>query len=193
LDEFAYLWNTSTLPDGIYTVFFTVSRPGQAATTGSRAYQLVNHDYAGDEERTLSLALQCGWNLVALPFRVDAEDAPALFAQHPVYCGSVGQVYLRAGESLPAGCALWVYAEEEQQLSIVTRHALEAPSVLPPFSTRGWQLTGICGSEPLVVDCQALGIAAIRRWNGFRLEEVPIATTGLAILEPKTGYFLDVK
>ncbi len=193
LDDFAYSWNTGALPDGTYTVFFTVNRPGQAAATGSRAYRLVNHDYVGDEERALSLPLQCGWNLVALPFRVDAEDAPALFAQHPVYCAGAGQAYLQAGESLPAGCALWVYAEEEQEVSIVTRYALEAPPVLPPFSRKGWQLTGICGSEPLVVDCPALGIAVILRWNGFRLEEVPIATTGLAVLEPKTGYFLDVK
>ena len=193
LDEFAYQWNTSGLPDGIYTVVFTVSRPGHGDVTESREYRLVNQEYTGDEMRTLKIILQTGWNLVALPYRVDLADAEALFAQHPMYCGSVVQAYIQSGASLPAGCALWVHSDEEQELTITTHYALDMPSVLPAFSKPGWHLAGLCGTAPLVVDCQERGITAIWRWNGIFQEEVPIATTGLAYLEPMTGYFIQTR
>ena len=195
LDDFAYQWNTSGLPDGTYTVFFTVSRPGQSDVTGSREYRLINQEYQGDEERELTISLLPGWNLVALPFRVDAVDAEELLALCPMNYASAVMAFIKSANSLPAGCALWLYSDsdETREITATTRYALDGPSVLPPFTKTGWQMTGLRGTEPLVVDCLSQGISAIWRWNGLFMEEVPIATTGLAYLEPFIGYFVQVK
>ena len=60
---------------------------------------------------------------------------------------------------------------------------------LPPELVKGWNLTGICGTQELLVDCEAEGVAAIWTWNNGKFVSVPIEN-GTALLEPGAGYWI---
>lgn len=187
LNGFSYNWNTATLEDGFYTVTFTVSRPNHEDITGSRSYQLVNQNYEGTEKRTLTFPLTRGWNLLAPSFRLNASAFPKQFLL--LTWDAERCCYVRP-TSIHAGHPLWIFSpDDSDHLTCTTYTGISVASVLPQPLIPGWNLLGVCGDTPLVLDLPSLRIAAIFQWNGTAY--IPATSSpNLTILQPGIGYYI---
>ena len=146
------------------------------------------HTLSADEQ--MAYALRSGWNLVSVPFEINtATGGEALLSMSPVVYERLHGAYMRVAESMKAGTAAWLYSRETQSIWIWTDKAASGEPSLPPELVNGWNLTGICGTQELLLDCEAEGVSAIWTWNSGKFVSVPIEN-GAALLEPGVGYWI---
>lgn len=156
---------------------------------GSRTSAVYSFRTLGDDEQA-GYALRPGWNLIAVPFEIDAEKGGGeLLSMSPFVYERLQKAYVHAAESMKAGTAAWLYSRETQSIRIWTDKGAQGEPKLPPDLQKGWNLTGVCGAQELLLDCDAEGVAAIWAWNGRKFVSVPI-NNGAVLLEPGTGYWL---
>ena len=125
-----------------------------------------------------------------MPFEIDAEaGGNGLLSMSPFVYERLQRTYVRATESMKAGTAAWLFSRETQAIQIWTDKGAENEPKLPPDLRKGWNLTGICGTQELLLDCEAEGVSAIWMWNGRKLVAVSIEN-GAALLEPGIGYWI---
>lgn len=135
-------------------------------------------------------ALRPGWNLISVPFEIEAEKGGGeLLSMSPVVYERLYGAYMRVTESMKAGTAAWLFSRETQTIQIWTDKGPQGEPKLPPGLEKGWNLTGICGTQELLLDCAAEGVSAIWTWNNGKFTSVPIEN-GAALLEPGIGYWL---
>ena len=138
----------------------------------------------------INYAFYPGWNLVSVPFEIDAETGGGeLLSMSPMVYEKLRNTYVHAAESMKAGTAAWLFSRETQSLMIWTDKAVSGEPSLPPELSKGWNLAGICGTQELLLDCEAEGVSAIWAWNGRKFVAVPI-DNGSALLEPGVGYWI---
>ena len=146
------------------------------------------HTLSADEQ--MAYALRPGWNLVSVPFEIDAEAGGSeLLDMSPVVYERLHGAYIRVAESMKAGTAAWLFSRETQSIRIWTDKGPQGEPKLPPELANGWNLTGICGTQELLLDCEAEGVSAIWTWNSGKFVSVPIEN-GAALLEPGVGYWI---
>ena len=146
------------------------------------------HTLSADEQ--MAYALRSGWNLVAVPFEIAAEvGGGELLSMSPVVYERLHGAYTRVAESMKAGTAAWLYSRETKSIRIWTDKGPQGEPKLPPELANGWNLTGICGTQELLLDCEAEGVLAIWTWNGRKFTAIPIEN-GAALLEPGVGYWI---
>ena len=156
---------------------------------GSRTSAVYSFRTLGDDEQA-GYALRPGWNLIAVPFEIEAgKGGGELLSMSPFVYERLQKAYVHAAESMKAGTAAWLYSRESQSIRIWTDKGAQGEPKLPPDLQKGWNLTGICGAQELLLDCDAEGVAAIWAWNGRKFVSVPI-NNGAVLLEPGTGYWL---
>lgn len=117
----------------------------------SREYRILVVDHSGfsqsfglkADERSVSVAIQAGWNLLAFPFAL-ADAAAALQPENP---GEVwiwdGQNYWSASETAPLQ-GFWYFANEAAQVT------LRGPIASTTLETApGWNLNGVPENQPV--------------------------------------------
>ena len=115
-----------------------------------------------------------------------------LLSLSPFVYERLQKTYIHATQSLKAGAVAWLFSRETQTLQIWTDKGVSNEPTLPPDLQAGWNLTGICGTKELLLDCEAEGVTAIFGWNGMKFTPVPIEN-GAALLEPSVGYWMHLE
>ena len=189
LSDFLYRWDTASLDDGIYTVVYTISRAGRDDVSCSRDYRLINQDYQGNLRKKFDLPLGVGWNLVSMPFQMDVSLLPA-DCRGFVY-DKENKCFTFVKDPIPAGWPLWVFSKEATKVSLTSDRAVNVGAALSTRLKKGWNLVGVCGTMPLDIDCEDMGIDCIMYWNAGKYMNVPKMGT-IATLKPQVGYWVYV-
>ena len=156
---------------------------------GSTASSVYSFRTLGADEQA-GYAIRPGWNLISVPFKIEAEKGGGeLLSMSPVVYERLYGAYMRVAESMKAGTAAWLFSRETQAIQIWTDKGPQGEPKLPPELVKGWNLTGVCGTRELLLDCEAEGVSAIWTWNNGRFVSVPIEN-GAALLEPGAGYWI---
>ena len=103
----------------------------------------------------LTLRLEPGWNLVAIPFGLTAKDEAGLLALRPF--AVAGPSYARA-TSIEANRGYLFFVSEAVTFLLVPEGDAEAPGLVP-----GWQLSGTEGADPSWLDEAVL----VYGWDGL--------------------------
>ncbi|MBP5638408.1 MAG: hypothetical protein J6X55_02955 [Victivallales bacterium] len=191
LYKFTYQWDTTFLPDGVYTVILTVSRDGMEDAIGSRKYTLINQKYEGSQSATINYTLRRGWTLINIPFRVAPPYSLELSELNPICCNFMDNMnyYSFEDTDFAHGTVVWVYSPGKRDCSLKTEYYTSAPSFCTFKNKAGWQFVGISGGKSIELDCEALGISSVWRWNGKTMELIP-PHGGVVRLAPKIGYLI---
>ena len=134
-----------------------------------------------------------GWNLFALPLALELKfESEELLKMSPLVYDNINSMYMRMTSTVPGRTAFWLFSLDNKELQIWTEANTGAAPMLPPGLQPGWNLTGICGTDELLLDCEEKGVTSVWGWNGKAFEAVPIED-GMAVLKPLIGYWLKIE
>ncbi|MBP5638066.1 MAG: hypothetical protein J6X55_01200 [Victivallales bacterium] len=153
---------------------------------GITASAIFSFRTLGKDEQ-MGYALRSGWNLISVPFEINEETGGEILSMSPMVYERLQNAYVRATKSMKSGTAAWLFSGETKSIRIWTEKS--ASPQLPPELQSGWNLTGICGTQELLLDCEEKGVSSIWKWNGKKFTAVPIEH-GMALLEPGVGYWV---
>ena len=138
----------------------------------------------------INYALRRGWNLISVPFEIDVEKGgDEMLSISPLIYERLNDAYVCVTQSMKAGTGAWVFSDKKRTIQIWTDNGGESEPRLQTDLQKGWNLTGICGTKELLLDCVVKGVTAIWTWNGRTFHVIPIEN-GVALLKPGVGYWI---